>query len=418
MKNEILTNLPDLSAATIAHWEPTWTHNSSVNRPRLLEGLDSGTIHCLSRHPKEPFKTGLILGSGVSADDIDWNFIAAHRDRVYLLCATSNMSIPLKHGITPDAAMVVDASPMCGTVHIDDIGGPRATRHIELFAPPIIDPSLIDRWRGPMYIYRPHQPGNHFLESVLPKMYSKKTTVDVSYHYYTDRLQIGILNAGCVANGCVLVGNYLGLRPIGLLGMDWGWSTPKGRATQYTLDRKSKTWTPYPFHPILSGELLHASRHPGLYTTLEMLQYKLNMFIVWRLSEGLPLYLTSNTGLLRDDEMPRADLTDLIINRESAIANYPITGEALSLHIDACLERMGIVPPKPPLSTGIVTSAPPTVVSTTSPLETSAPVYATTTQIPLDFELINQPSTTIVDSRALSALKALTTEPLTTYRSS
>jgi len=355
MKSETLDNTPQLAESTIRYWEPTWIYNSIKNHSFLVSDdntLREGVYDVVS-HPKVINKVGIIVGSGPSLDKADFTAIHKNREKLFIICATSNINCLLARGIAPDGAMVVDASPETGSTHLDIIGGSNATRNISLFAPPVADPQLFRRWRGPIYLYRPHQPGNDFLERVLPKMFTRRVDGDSQYRWYIELLQIGLLNAGCVTNGAILLMHFLGVEPVAMIGVDFGFYLVDGKPTGWCtrFRKRGKQWLPYPHHDITVREIIRRGRTGDVWTTSEMLQYKLNLFVVWRLSHDLPLFQTHNNGLLRSDEIPVAPLSDIIRDPAAHISEYPATGDLLQKHVEAAIARMGIKSP-------IVTSTP------------------------------------------------------------
>ena len=334
---ERLTGIFDTGKQVIDHWKGPWISNAVRNQGWIMARLGKGRVYDAPLLPKVLDAPGFILASGPSLDDTPWKLLVEARAAgAGIIAATSNVTAALAHGLIPTHVVVVDANqsvpdhvrPFVNDLH-DTI----------LLAPPIADPRLFRLWKGPIGVFKPVQMGDEFIMDVLPKMYSYRTNLRGHERHFQEALTVGFLNAGCYTNGAVLAADFVGYDPLFMIGNDLGFAHGRSRLTTY---ESPPEWLPVPPHPPISREGLRTANN-GLRTTNEFLHYKLNLFIVWRLSQAR-LYNVSPHGIITSDEVPLTTIEDAIAHWRDLRAHYPLDTEsdAFHEHIKTCTERMGL----------------------------------------------------------------------------
>ena len=346
-QTEVLQDISGQGEHTIAYWEPTWVHNAVLNREVIFEGLKTGKVKSITLSPKAFNKPAFVFGSGATLNSVDWDLVRDVRDTIAIFATSSNMNVLLAHDITPDYVVIVDSSPSVGWWHLKPHA--KFTKDITLLAPPTVDPEVFKIWRGPIYIFRPVQNGNIFTEKILPTLYSHRININETTRHYDPVLEVGLLNAGSVVNSAVLCAAFLSYDPVCLVGVDLGFPRPKGRSDMY--DYRRGKWIKREDHPILAPrEILQRSTN-GIKTTIEMLHYKLNLFVVWKMT---PCHLVNiqpdpenNESILTIDEIPIVNLPYALGHWQDIVNDYPmdVGSPAFQEHILNIVGRMGLRPP-------------------------------------------------------------------------
>lgn len=337
MSSEKLNGIFDVGKQVVNYWRGPWIDHATILRSWLMSALRRGRALDITLAPKALDKAAFVLASGPSLDDTDWPMLAAMRaDGHAVFVATSNLTAALAHGVIPTHVVVVDANhtvpkhvaPYYDLLH-DTI----------LVAPPIVAPALLKKWPGPLHVFKPIQMGDPFIMDVLPTMYSYRTDITQMDRHWREAITVGFLNAGCYTNGAVLVAAFYNYAPIVMLGNDLGFAYGRSRLTTY--GRQGDTWYPIPPHAPTTRDTLRRANN-GVWTTTEFLHYKLNLFIVWRLSQA-KLYNTSAVGSLSTDEIPYVTQADAYRDwRALRDAYLDTSSDAFHDHVRVICERMGM----------------------------------------------------------------------------
>ena len=288
MEGEILADMSSRNDQTIAHWMPYWTRNMMVNFPvinrqakrhtkELWKGTSTYNNISVNSIPRLPLVPGLILGSGPSLDDA-LPFIKDFPGVV--ICGSSQLKACCSTGRDPDFLVCLDSNK---NILQDIRWGNKEWPDTTLVTHPSIDPSVLRYWKWDVKYFRPLQLQDPFFDKYYPLFYPF--------------IEIAFLNAGCTINCELELANFLGIFPVVLAGVDFGFPDRRARHTRF--EWEDGEWVKKPDSPIQTRFGLHVAKN-GVPTTEEMITYKQNLFLVAR-TDIAQIY-TSSRGIIREEE--------------------------------------------------------------------------------------------------------------------
>ena len=347
MEGEKIPNLEAKGKQVEAYWEPNWTYNCTRNYAQIKALRLAGSLNGIHEEPKKPGKPALITGSGPSLDSFPFEDFAKVRSDFLVIASLSNAVNWIAHGITPDYVVAVDAALGMKKMQFPDYLA-HDLRDSVLAIPPIISPDVIEAWQGRITIFRPIQPGMHFIMSTLPLMFA-----DINEHpNMRDRsviqwFPLGFSNAGCVLNSELTLASYLGCEPIFMAGVNF--SFPFGRQVCARYKHTVKGYKKYLIDGIRTPDLIHKTLN-GLFTTEEHLTYKLNFYIIWGLTQSLVYNLTPPEDTALAATVPHVTAQEMISNYKVLSETYPdeLASDRLPEYVKPLCEAMGLTPPTVP----------------------------------------------------------------------
>jgi len=195
----------------IAKWLPVWSKNLAENYQKVKNGLKINELK--DKHKGKPC---ICIGLGVSVEkEIEnikkiKNSVIIVANRAYRIC--------IANGIKPDYVMIFDSHQE----RYKDFKG--CPKNIPLITHHSMNPKVLEGW-DKVYYFRMWHPGIQFFDSVLPAIYP-----DIDC----------FPNLGSVGNSMVVFANYIGCKPIVLIGYDLKYVDGKYRADDY--ERVGNKW--------------------------------------------------------------------------------------------------------------------------------------------------------------------------------
>lgn len=309
-------------------WMPIWVINTFENYELIKRDIKKKPTPAMERLKDHYHDVpAIICASGPSLDaDIpflkDWKGL--------LFCGPTQIQTLMYHGIEPDFLCAYDSR------HDAMIyAGYREHQYKKtiLITNPTISPYLLKEWKGSKLYYLPAATTREFNLEEKPMSvaqfltkYNPKADEPIS-HYVRDEytmffrktivkafsnnpemhpgIHARFYNVGCTANNQVIMANFLGCRPIFMIGNDAGWHDPdKRRFTGYFIDPDTKEWADIGGAiPWFDGKYMKDKRKKfpikrtwmdappkakrieyqaenGIWTTNEFMSYKLSLIIM------------------------------------------------------------------------------------------------------------------------------------------
>lgn len=327
MEGERLHDMSGHNDQTIAHWMPYWTRAMAVNystiyrqsrkhTKELWKGTSTYNNISVNSLPRYPMTPGLILGSGPSLDDA-LPYLKDFPGKI--ICGSSQLKACVASGVDPHYLVCLDSNK---NILQDIKWAGKEWPNTVLVTHPSIDPSVLRYWKWEVKYFRPLQLQDVFFEKYYPMFYPF--------------IEIAFLNAGCTINAELELANFLGLFPVVLAGVDFGF--PDGRARHTRFEFEDGKWVKKPDGPIQTRFGLHVAKNL-VPTTEEMITYKQNLFLVAR-TDLAQLY-TSSRGIIRAEEtcgfINPADYKNL--GKDWPAYKDPVE---IRKNLDAVLDAMGI----------------------------------------------------------------------------
>ena len=197
-------------------WQPNWIRNAAYNAPTLQKIYEQVGPHLdVSRMPLPGLGPdgvpipAVILGSGPSFDKA-LPYLKGFPGPLF--CSPSHAMALDALKRHPEYMVALDTT----TRVLDQIHDNIQWRGTTLLTHPSMCPELFaSKWKQPwnMHLFRMFEPDNTFLEMLY----------DSLFPYITAR----VVNSGCVVNNMILIANSMGFSPIYLVGVDFGYPTPR-----------------------------------------------------------------------------------------------------------------------------------------------------------------------------------------------
>jgi len=343
LEREKLQDIEQAGKAAIGWWIDAWCRNVALNGQFLIKeyGRKVDSIHHI---PKAFGRPAILTGSGPSLDSFPFDGMKEAATDWTIFASLSNASVWLYHGIVPDYVVAVDSAALTAKAYLNrevvDM-----LRNTTLLVPPTIHPDILHKWKGPIRVFRPVQPGVPLIDEVLPKMFTHMIEGDdARSRFFTQLYPVGFANAGCVVNTMIEVASYLGHEPQFLTGVDFGFPFGLPGCTRYK--REDDTWIPdYQLPGTYISQEAPRMTTNGIWTTSEQLHYKLNLYIIWS-SIKCHLYNLSPCSALGDTVPVVANPADIYTKWEDLTAAYPLKEDDISALCIREAEKMGIKRPQ------------------------------------------------------------------------
>ena len=274
-------SVSDINSRTHDSLLANFTYNSVLNFPRLAEEAKRGDISLSALpnvyNPTNPIPA-LIIGSGPSLDDM---IDVLPRWRGAIFASPTNLMNLEAVGRPPHYICITDSDPvdskyLRGHLSPDSV----------LLTHQCVDPELLDAWIGPKRYFK------FFRDDMI---WNNIQTALFPY------LQVTMGGIGCVSNTMVQIADFLGYRPIILMGVDFGPVDGRIRAKEY--DRGGA----YRLKPLPARTVDHTD--PSVYEF-----YYHSFFTIWKLiasgmrSKGW--VLSCSKGMLK--ELPQVTKEQMI----------------------------------------------------------------------------------------------------------
>jgi hypothetical protein len=270
-------------------WIPKWTENAMINSPAIRKEFEIEN-RCLSQHPRPMNRPCIILGRGPS---LDATAEVLKKWQHPIFSPTSTNFWCVHHGIEPKYVLAFDAF----------FGIPYQLKNINskwkesyLITHPQIDPLIFKYWKGKKFYYRRVFPGIEYFEMALPLMFPM--------------IGIGIRFTGSVVNNAISIANFLGYRPIFLVGCDLSWRDDnQTTSTNYIMcdDGKVKYNDTSPI-PKEKADKVVIWEKDGKKTTADLMSFKEGLYQIWASDNNQ--MIDCSDGIL--EEMPHVSIEEVI----------------------------------------------------------------------------------------------------------
>jgi hypothetical protein len=327
------------------------SRNSYFNHKAIWEDIAQKKGTDVGLAPKKTGEPLLIIGSGQSLDDAgpllkDW--------KGDTMVSSSQATTLVYYGKDPTYIVLLD--PFTNTdefVGVDTWEG----RQSSIITHPCMNPILMALWPNKKYYYRPLEPTTGFYTEFLPAGYG-------------DIIPTFMFLFSCTLSAQIGMARLLGYNPVFLVGCDFGRVNGKSRFTMWkweqteitgwryetegsvtnlkwdTIPRDKLTadfhitdtkgeWKSTPQESIISGKEVITSNN-GVETIPLHIYYKRSMLCVCRL-DLVDVINTSTKGSITKNELPQAEIEDVIASQGRGFESICWTKEQKLDHYDAYL---------------------------------------------------------------------------------
>jgi len=297
---------------------------SFYNHHDLTEALASGRAVDLANVPKQTKKSVMILGSGPTLDEAlplmkDWEGD--------IICSTSQAVTLLAWGREPEHIVALDPDSHSSEIApLDKWEGLKTILHMH----PGVTPDLVQKWKGPISLFRKLQPQAPFYAGEQAIGYSPLGPFRDG-RYWGNESQLSITAQvpmlACVLPAQIAVAKHIGYSQQVLVGADFSFPGDKQRFT-------SKAWEDGKWVDHEPGSLddylnqFQASTDPiveteldGLKSTAMQIFYSHQTVIAWRVVES-NIINASHAGLLR--MFPHVPIDEIVRRGNKGVKGFTL----------------------------------------------------------------------------------------------
>lgn len=275
-----------------------WVRNARDNYPYIL-GKSRKSKICMSSLPMSETPV-IVCGSGYSLGPA---LPLLKQWRGEIICGNSNVFTLLAHGILPTYLCVYDSHPEVA----DLLTSYKRWPDVCLLTHPLINPTLVKKWKGRVRFYMVRREKMEFFDWVLPSMYAD-TGIDRALKWRV-----------CVVNNEIQVAGALGWagRPIFLTGCDFGWKDrSKHRCRTYRPSKDGMSLHEVVIPPVDPETTPLSVDDEGWEYSGDMIILRDELYKMWW-DNQLPIVDCSEGSLIA---LPRARLSDVVAGQGEGYA--------------------------------------------------------------------------------------------------
>ena len=308
------------------YWLPRWIKHSMENY-QTIKGLIDAKVASDLLIMKDAY-TGkhkapaLILGSGASLDSV-LDFFGTNGNMFpgIVFASASNAVNAIMKGVHPHFVGAYDGHENAVQEQLYMI---RKILHSDttLITHPFVSPKVFKEWGGnkrKMLLYSMGQPNVEFFDKYFKYMYPF--------------IHVRLLNFGCTVNNLIEIATFMGCSPIFLAGVDFGFSGDRYSCTRYEIEHKKVgiqkkgkrkhtvekveelphrylTQDEKDFKKVGNKSMQMSVN--GIWTTDEMVDYKVSLMALYRLDKAQLI-------MLRGDSTYQSIITELPVMTPSMV---------------------------------------------------------------------------------------------------